>query len=526
MGGLPPIFAARTDISRKPCTKRDGTRYSRKRELEMAFALSRRQLLAGGSAVVAAAASRHVWAAARPSLPIPPILDGTNGNPLDLQIRSGAWSFMPGIQTPTLGINQDYLGPTIRTRRGSELNVNYSNTLSEGVSIHGHGLHVPGDVDGGPQLEIAPGGVWQPKLSIAQPAATCWYHSHTHGRTGYQTYHGLAGMMIIDDDDADAMDLPNRYGVDDLPVIIQDRTFDAEGRLVYSLEDAEEDGWYGDTVVVNGAIKPTAKVSAGKVRLRILNGANARFYFVTFADNRVFHKIASDGGLLPTPVPLTSMEMAPGERCEIIVDMADGNAAEMLMLFEDVIDMEDGDEEIDLSRLPAALREGASLALRVDASLPAQTTPLPEKLATITRPRTDEIVHTREFKLTMDHSDGHRSDVGHAMMDMAINGAAMDMKIINERVKLGVWERWRIRSDQGAHPFHAHGCSFLIDKMEGVTPSEDQQGWKDVVVLDDDAWSEILVRFDHHATDQFPYMYHCHILEHEDRGMMGQFTVA
>ena len=102
----------------------------------------------------------------------------------------------------------------------------------------------------------------------------------------------------------------------------------------------------------------------------------------------------------------------------------------------------------------------------------------------------------------------------------------MDMGVINERVEKGVWERWRIRSNQGEHPFHVHGCSFLIDKLAGARPPSDQMGWKDTVVLDDEAWSEILVRFDYAATDAFPYIYHCHILEHEDRGMMGQFTVT
>ncbi len=111
-------------------------------------------------------------------------------------------------------------------------------------------------------------------------------------------------------------------------------------------------------------------------------------------------------------------------------------------------------------------------------------------------------------------------------MDMIINGSAMDMNVINEQVRRGVWERWRIRSNQGAHPFHVLGCSFLVEQMEGAAATPDQQGWKDTVVLDDDDWSEIVVRFDHQATEQHPYMYHCHILEHEDRGMMGQFTVT
>ncbi|WP_419910714.1 multicopper oxidase domain-containing protein [Hoeflea sp.] len=268
-------------------------------------------------------------------MPIPRLVDGTNGDPVDLKIRNGEWSFKPGVKTPTLGISQDYLGPTIRTRQFSELNLHYENLLSEGVSIHGHGLHVPGHLDGGPQLEMEPGGQWRPALSIVQPAATCWYHSHTHGSTGSQVYRGLAGMIIIDDTVSDEVELPRLYGVDDLPVIIQDRTFDAEGRLVYSLDDADEDGWLGETVVINGVVSPAARVPAGKVRLRLLNGANARFYIVTFADNRTFHKIASDGGFLPAPVPLTQMEMSPGERCEIVVDLEDGETAELFTLFED-----------------------------------------------------------------------------------------------------------------------------------------------------------------------------------------------
>ena len=498
----------------------------------MSLTLSRRRFIASGVAALSASYARPVWSKATPrKLPIPALVDGTDGQPIDLKIRNGEWSFKPGVKTPTLGISQDYLGPTIRARQNSELNLHYQNTLTEHVAIHGHGLHVPGNVDGGPQLEMAPGGQWQPSLSIVQPAATCWYHSHTHGKTGHQVYRGLAGMIIIDDEMADAIELPRRYGIDDLPVIIQDRTFDAEGRLVYSLNEAGEDGWFGETVVINGAMAPIANVPAGKVRLRLLNGANARFYIVAFADNRTFHKIASDGGLLTAPVPLTTMEMSPGERCEIIVDLSDGKPAELLTLFEDEFDE---DEEgiisglLDLSGLSEKPLPPPSLTLNVDSTLPAHTAPLPDKLATITLPKEEEITRTREFMLTMEDGGdaGHAKHGGHAVMDMTINGAAMDMNVINERVKHGVWERWRIRSDQGAHPFHVHGCSFLIKQMEGAAAPLDQQGWKDMVVLDDDDWSEIVVRFDHLATEQFPYMYHCHILEHEDRGMMGQFTVS
>ncbi len=496
----------------------------------MSNLLSRRHFLAGGASLFVASQVRPVWSKTmRPKLPIPALADGTDSEPIDLQIRRGTQQFMPGVKTHTLGINQNYLGPTIRTRRNSELNLRYHNTLSEGVSIHGHGLHVPGDVDGGPQLEIAPGGVWQPRLSIVQPAATCWYHSHTHGKTGEQVYNGLAGMIIIDDDEVDSVDLPNRYGIDDLPVILQDRTFDSNGQFVYEPENADEDGWFGDTVLINGAVAPVvAEVPAGKVRLRLLNGANARFYIVAFADNRTFYKIATDGGLLEAPVPLKTMEMSPGERCEIIVDLSSGAPAELLTLFEDEID---ADEEGVVSNLQALLRGSdtrtpvASLTLNVDQNLPAHTAPLPEKMATIARPLEHQVKNRRDFVLDMDNGGDHQGHGGHAHMDMTINDAVMDMNVINERVKLGVWERWRVRSNQGAHPFHVHGCSFLIEQMEGAAVTPDQQGWKDTIVLDDDDWSEFVVQFNHEATEKYPYMYHCHILEHEDRGMMGQFTV-
>lgn len=496
----------------------------------MPLELTRRHFLASSASLLSASYIPHAWAKLLATkLPIPTLLDGSQGNPIELQIRKGEWEFIPGQKTQTLGFSQDYLGPTIRTRKDSELVLHYENTLEEAVAVHGHGLHVPGEVDGGPQLAITPGEQWHPSLSIVQQASTCWYHSHTHGKTGEHVYRGLAGMLIIEDEHADSLALPKRYGVDDLPIIIQDRSFDAQGQFVYSLEDAGEEGWLGETVIINGAIAPIAQVPAGKVRLRLLNGSNARFYVIGFSDNRTFHKIASDGGFLNAPVPLTAMEMAPGERCEIIVDLSDGKQTELLTLFENEID-EDGEGPIDsllnLFGPSDNKRTAPSLRLVIDKKLAAHIAPLPEKLNTILRPHDSEISTVRDFVLEMDGD--HKGGSGHAhhmKMDMTINGSAMNMNVINEQVERGVWERWRIRSDEVEHPFHIHGCSFLIEKVGGEAISLDQQGWKDTLVVDDDGWSEIIVRFDYPATEQHPYMYHCHILEHEDRGMMGQFTV-
>jgi len=335
-------------------------------------------------------------------------------------------------------------------------------------------------------------------------------------------------MLIIDDEESDDLHLPKRYGVDDLPIIIQDRTFDDRGHLVYRPDDAGDDGWYGDTVIINGAIQPYATVPAGKVRLRLLNGANARFYILQFDDGRPFYKIATDGGFLEKPVKLTEMEMGPGERCEIIVDLSDGKPAKLHTLFEDVYET-DGPLGGLFQRMFRPELPTPTLSLVPDPGLVGHTDPLPTSLTTIERPKPADIVRTRDFILEMDHGGGshHAGMHGtHGPVDMTINGAAMDMAVINEEVQAGEWERWRMRAGQGEHPFHIHGCSFLIETLESEPAPAHQRGWKDTVAVDDDGWSEVLVKFDQKADKLHPYMYHCHILEHEDRGMMGQFTVS
>jgi FtsP/CotA-like multicopper oxidase with cupredoxin domain len=494
--------------------------------------LNRRRFLQGSSALLIAPffPIGYSQAAKHRALPIPPMADGTYGEVIPLNIQEGHWFFNLDTPTKTLGFSQDFLGPTIRTRQGTKLNLSYSNNINENVSVHGHGLHVTGELDGGPHRSLAPGDSWNPSLPIIQQAATCWYHSHTHGKTGDQVYRGLAGLIIIDDDNADSLNLPSRYGIDDIPVIFQDKTFDTASQLVYSLKDAGEDGWLGETVIVNGAIAPLAKVPKGLVRLRLLNAANARFYILQFKDGRTFQQIASDGGLLPSAVPISTLEMGPGERCEIIVDMSDGLPASLLTLFEDAFDGEDGEDEDDGDETIDTSQFSASLFLEVNSTLTPHNGAIAKQLNTISRPLEKQVKVTRDFILEMQSSDnskeGETTAVHHHTMPMTINGASMDMAVINESVKAGIWERWRIKSDAGEHPFHIHGCSFLIDKIAGEEPSKNNLGWKDTVILDDDAWSEILVKFDLEANQQYPYMYHCHILEHEDMGMMGQFTVT
>lgn len=345
------------------------------------------------------------------------------------------------------------------------------------------------------------------------------------------------------------MPLPKTYGVDDLPVVIQDRALDSLGRLFYFVEDAE-DGFMAETITVNGITNPTRTVPAGLVRLRLLNGSNARYYRFRFSDNRVFYKIATDGGFLEEPVPIREVVMLPGERNEIVVDFSDGNPA-MLVSGPGLIgaantegrdrvnrERRDGDSR---ERRDGDVRRGRNdwepgglndafeiLEFTVDPRLPAFRSPLPLRLNTISRPTVRSDWPVRRFELFMEGGErrrrslfGQRED---GEMPMGINGRSMDMQVINERVRRNQWERWVVRSFDGSHPFHVHGCSFLLLSQEGRPVSDENAGWKDTVRVDDRA--EFIVRFDHEATDEYPYMYHCHILEHEDMGMMGQFTVT
>ena len=262
----------------------------------------------------------------RRTMPVPKLMESSGDSPIELTMATGEWELLPGIRTPTIGFNGPYLGPTVRVRDGQNVPITYRNNLSEAVAIHAHGLHVPGEVDGGPQREVDPGESWSVELPIRQQASTSWYHPHTHGKTGPQAYHGLAGLIIIDDENSGSLPIPKTYGVDDLPVVVQDRLLDGQGRLVYSVDDAE-DGFLGDRVTANGITDATRAVPAGLVRLRVLNGSNARYYRFRFSDYRLFHKIATDGGFLNEPVPIREMVVLPGERNEIVVDFSDGNSA-------------------------------------------------------------------------------------------------------------------------------------------------------------------------------------------------------
>src|SRR5918995_2269538 len=256
-------------------------------------------------------------------LPIPPLadskIDSDGRRVFRLTAETGEREFRPGESTETWGFNGSYLGPTLRATRGEEVMVDFRNGVDETTTVHWHGMHPPADADGGPHQMVEPGESWTPNWQIDQPAATLWYHPHPHGDTEKHVYRGLAGMFILDDEEEAGLDLPRRYGVDDIPVIVQDRRFAEDGSLVE--DEREELGILGDTLLVNGTYGPYLDVSSERVRLRLLNGSTARTYDFGFSDQRDFALIATDGGLLERPVEMDRIQLSPGERAEILVTM-------------------------------------------------------------------------------------------------------------------------------------------------------------------------------------------------------------
>ena len=498
-----------------------------------------------GSQPPAASASRFSR-----ELLVPPQLRGQPGSGAlhyALRIGAGKSELLAGRITPTWGFNGSVLGPTLRVPRGQAVHIAVHNTLDQSTTVHWHGAHVPGDMDGGPQSLIPPGGTRQVQFTLQQPAATLWYHPHPDTRTGPHVYAGLSGLLLVDDAEDAHLGLPQTYGVDDVPLILQDRRIAADGRLLYMNAMMDRMGMKGDHFLVNGREQPYWNAPAQWVRLRLLNGANARMFNLVFDDAREFHVIATDGGLLPHPVAVRSLLLAPSERAEILLDLRRDQGKRL------VLRSDSGAVVPGLSSMPmdadAFDRAGFDLLeLRVGA--PAGTAGrLPQALVPLPTLRADAPVRRFTLQGMMDDmmqggGMGGMGGMGAARtaaasgpggMSLGLGGARlfsinhhhMDMARIDQRVRLGATEIWEV-VNQGhmAHPFHYHGTSFQILSRNGSAPAAFEAGWKDTVLVRRGETVRLIARFGQPAHDAHPFMFHCHILEHEDNGMMGQFTVT
>lgn len=440
-------------------------------------------------------------------LAIPPlapsrVVDGTRV--FELTAQEGTTEFRQGVQTETWGFNGSYLGPTLRAERGERVAVEFTNELGEPTSVHWHGMHLPAAMDGGPHQEVEPGATWRPTWEIDQPAASLWYHPHPHGVTEEHVYRGLAGMFLLDDDASRAAALPQEYGVDDVPVIVQDKVFDDDGQLELS-DDGSEPGTLGGTVLANGTVGAYHEVTTERVRLRLLNGSTARTYQLGFQD-RDMELVATDGGLLDTPVTLEQVRLAPGERAEVVVRLEPGETTRLHSF------------EADLGGVVVPFAMGGNDAFDVlELRAADQLTRSPE-------PAWEPSVHAAQDAL---HEDSAAATRTFELDDRQINGRRMDMGRIDEVVTEGDTEIWEVRSIVPMpHSFHVHDVQFRVLSVDGDAPPPELAGPKDTVYLEPNRTYRLLMRFDDYTDPDVPYMFHCHMLLHEDEGMMGQFVVV
>ena len=478
----------------------------------------------------------------RQPLTVPPVLAPTSGAggvlQFDLTAHQGVTAFLPGQGTSTYGYNGlTYLGPTLRLTRGQATRITLHNGLlpdvappmstpalamnlsglSNGTSLHLHGLISASSADLAPNsccLLLPTGAEVSTSVFVPeQPSAMLWYHPHPFADTGRQVYLGLAGLLILDDPADAGLGLPHTYGVDDLPLIVQDRRFNADGSFQYRTLAQDMDGVLGDHILVNGVIAPYANVPATRLRLRLLNASNRRGYLFALDDGRPFLQIGTDGGLLPAPAPVAQVPLQPGERADLLVDFsADGGRTPTLVSRAFRLPPKPG-------RAPHGPGPGSTLVdgvacaiLQFRVGAPAPSTPPPPVLATLPPLDTAPVTVTRRFDLELNS-------------DNTINGLLFNMNRIDLTVKAGATELWTVTNHTPdlAHPWHVHGIQFrVLDRSTGPLEPNDQ-GWKDTVRVMPGETIRMLMPFDPGLAGT--YMFHCHNLEHEDMGMMGQFAV-
>lgn len=408
---------------------------------------------------------------------------------------------VPGVTTEVLAYNGQVPGPTLELREGDHVVIHFHNRLSESTTIHWHGLHIPAAVDGSPMHPVKPGGSFDYVFDLLPGSAgTYWYHPHPDHRTGYQVAKGLVGAIIIRAADDPLASIPEKL------LLLTDNRFTPTGEVDLPPEGTpqedvdEENGREGNVFFVNGQIMPTLSIRRGEVqRWRIVNASAARVYRLAL-EGHEFLQVGTDGGLFDYPVPVHELVLANGERAELLVRAtgAPGSRAVLRTLPYDRYVPQTRPANWNVPRDLLTLQYSDESA-RAPAEIPA-------RLRTVPALDTTQVTARRFIVL----SQG------------LINGKMMDMRRVDERGRLGATEIWQIENVVGMdHPFHLHGFQFQLLDRDGVP--EPFRVWKDVVNVRKHETVRLIVRFDDYAGK---WMYHCHILDHEDHGMMGILEVT
>jgi bilirubin oxidase len=450
------------------------------------------------------------------------IPDTLSGSVINLTLKADSVQFFPGQISYTNGFNAyKYLGKTLILQKGTNVNITVNNQLQDTTTIHWHGLHVAPQNDGGPHTIILPGTSWNPQFTVMDKASTYWYHPHLHMKTAEQVLKGAAGMIIVRDSEEAGLNLPRTYGIDDIPLIVQSLQFD-------SLNQPMPKGMQDSTLLVNSTMNPYVNLPAQVVRLRLLNASGERVMNFGFTGSMSFSIIGSDGGLLQNPVTATRVRLAPGERAEVLLNLTGMNAQTIQLMSY-------------ASELPMGVQGGPTMSMNggppmdsplngvdfniLQINVVAQTTTgavttLPSTLVNHTPYTEIQANVTRIIEMTAD-----------SMMVMDgpfyFNGNTFDMMRIDYQIPLNNIEIWQLSNQtMVAHPFHIHDVQFYILDRDGNSPPPEERGRKDVVLVMPNETVRFITKFEDFADSLTPYMFHCHILMHEDDGMMGQFIVS
>lgn len=458
-------------------------------------------------------------ASAQNLLAIPDTLSGIT---FSLTVHPDSVQFKPGRYTQTFGVNAaKYLGPTLIMRKGDSVSITVTNQIGDTTTMHWHGLHVAPLNDGGPFSMIMNGMSWNPKFVVRNNAATYWYHPHMMAKTAEQAIKGDAGMIIVRDNDEAALNLPRTYGIDDFPIVVQSVELD-------TLNQFMPRGMVDSVVLVNGTDSPYVNMPAQVVRMRLLNASGERTFNFGFTANNAFKVIGNDGGLLNAPVNSTRIRLSPGERAEILLDLT-GMVGQTIHLMSYASELPMGVQGGPTMPMPPGSPAMNSplngvdfniLQINVAAPTASPVTSIPASLVTDVPYATSSATVTRHILMSAD-----------SMMVMDgpfyLNGNMYNMDRIDYRIPLNNVEIWSLKdSTMVAHPFHLHGFHFFVLDRDGVAVNASEAGRKDVVLVQPNETVRFIAKFDDFADTTVPYMFHCHILMHEDDGMMGQFKVG
>jgi len=421
-----------------------------------------------------------------------------------------------GVTGPAWLLNDSLPSPLIRARRGDRFKVTLENELPDSLILHWHGLTPPELMDGHPRLAISAGKKYEYDFTIENRASTYWYHSHAHHRVGKHAYLGVAGLLIVDDEEEDSLQLPS--GDREIALILQDRRVDDDGTIIPYGDPDTMEGLIGNEPFGNGINRPMLEVDTALYRFRILNGSNARIFRLARSDNKEFILIGNDAGLIEKPVAVNLIDMGPGERVDVLIDFRNSEVGDRITLGSRAFFISEG-----IARFDSAHRQGQPMDLMqllVTRKVIDRST-IPNQLFPVDGPDPADVVRERIFTMTSNRDSQTRT-----MMAHQINGLTYRMGRIDETVPFGETEIWTFHNQNNfSHPVHLHATHFRVLSRTGgrnaIMPWE--KGLKDTILVHPDELVRVLVRF-----DSYPglYLLHCHNLEHEDAGMMLNILVT